>query len=191
MMRINEFAFLCFHADNTACQMVWLPICAADRMGPDDLLIRINEDLVLAWLSAKVERATKRFAELASMGAEESRWSGRSAGGERNGGFAENFQAISAPIDASRQREVEAECKQHALEAVCEYLSDEWATKLAEKFRYLRPYVRGVKHVVRFVFFSSVGAIFIFFPGGVWFQQFSGSSGWCCFRRSAGAYNRV
>lgn len=128
----NSFPFLSFHF-----LQLLLIICAADRMGPDDLLIRINEELVLAWLSAKVGRATKRFVELASMGVEESRWGGGgSAGGAHDEGFAGDFQAIPAPTDAaSRRMEVEAESKQHALEAVCEYLSEEWATKLAEKFR--------------------------------------------------------
>lgn len=103
-------------------------------MGPDDLLIRVNEDSVMAWLSAKVERATKRFAELAS---DEGGWSGWAAGGGRGGsrGFAKDFQTIASPLDARRGKEVEAECKQRALEAVCEYLGDEWATKLAEKNR--------------------------------------------------------
>ncbi|CAM9798022.1 unnamed protein product [Ectocarpus fasciculatus] len=104
-----------------------------DRMGPDDLLIRINEESVLAWLAAKVERATRRFTELATGGGGESGWvgGGAAAGGA---GFARDFQAIAAPMDARRQKEVEAECKQRALEAVCEYLGDEWATKLAERF---------------------------------------------------------
>lgn len=105
-------------------------------MGPDDLLIRINEGSVLAWLSAKVERATKRFTELA--GGDEGRASGWAGGGSAggSGGFAKNFQTIaSSPSDARRDKEVQAECRQRALEAVCEYLGDEWATKLAEKFR--------------------------------------------------------
>ena len=102
-------------------------------MGPDDLLIRINEESVLAWLSAKVERATKRFTELASGEGGESGWAGGSAG---SGGFAKEFQTIASPLDARRDQEVKAECRQRALEAVCEYLGDEWATKLAEKFRW-------------------------------------------------------
>lgn len=104
-------------------------------MGPDDLLIRINEDSVLAWLSAKVERATRRFAELASSEGEGSGWAGGSAG---SGGFAKEFQTITSPLDARRDKEVKAECRQRALEAVCEYLGDEWATKLAEKFRWVK-----------------------------------------------------
>lgn len=104
-------------------------------MGPDDLLIRINEDSVLSWLSAKVERAATRFTDLATKeGAQESPgWAaGAGAGGE---GYAGDFQTIFAPMDARRRKEVEAECKQRALEAVCEYLGEDWATKLAEKFR--------------------------------------------------------
>lgn len=104
-------------------------------MGPDDLLIRINEDSVLAWLSAKVERATRRFAELASSEGGGSGWAGGSAG---SGGFAKEFQTITSPLDARRDKEVKAECRQRALEAVCEYLGDEWATKLAEKFRWVK-----------------------------------------------------
>ncbi|CAN0222533.1 unnamed protein product, partial [Hapterophycus canaliculatus] len=106
-----------------------------DRMGPDDLLIRINEEMVLSWLSAKVERATARFTDLANKEGEQggSGWAvGGGAGGE---GYAGDFQTIAAPMDARRRKEVEAECKQRALEAVCEYLGDSWATKLAEKFR--------------------------------------------------------
>lgn len=111
-------------------------------MGPDDLLIRVNEDSVLAWLSAKVERATRRFAELAAGsdaggGGGSSGWALAAAGG--GAGFAKDFRAIAdaAPaVGGRRQKEVEAECRQRALEAVCEYLGDEWATRLAEKFRY-------------------------------------------------------
>ena len=117
-------------------------------MGPDDLLIRINEDSVLAWLSAKVDRATRRFTELATskdggdVGGVSSRWAtaGGGGGGGGGAGFAKDFRAIAdtaapAAVDERRQKEVEAECRQRALEAVCEYLGDEWATKLAEKFR--------------------------------------------------------
>lgn len=100
-------------------------------MGPDELLIRLNEDSVLAWLKAKVERATKRFTELAG-----SRAKGGGGGGDGGGeGFARGFAAITAP-DAARQGEIAAECRQQALEAVCEYLDEEWARKLADKFRY-------------------------------------------------------
>lgn len=105
-------------------------------MGPDDLLIRINEDSVLTWLSSKVERAAARFTDLATkdVAQGESGWAaGGAAGGE---GYAGDFQTIAAPMDARRRKEVEAECKQRALEAVCEYLGDDWATKLAEKFRW-------------------------------------------------------
>lgn len=105
---------------------------AADRMGPDELLLRLNEDSVLAWLTAKVERATKRFTELAT-----SRARGGGAGGDGGGGdgFAKGFAAITAP-DGTGQEEIAAECKQEALGAVCEYLDEEWARKLADKFRY-------------------------------------------------------
>eukprot|EP00752_Nemacystus_decipiens_P016423 g14680.t1 len=113
-----------------------------DRMGPDDLLIRINEQSVLGWLSAKVERATKRFTELASGEGGESRWAGGSA---ESGGFAKEFRAIASPLDTSRDKEVKAECRQRALEAVCEYLGDEWATKLAEKFSTERGVLFGGK----------------------------------------------
>lgn len=111
-------------------------------MGPEDLLIRISEDAVVAWLSAKVERATQRFTELASNGGGGSGWAGESAGG---GGFAKDFQTIASPPDPRKDEEVKAECRQRALEAVCEYLGDEWATKLAEKFRCAMCFARAVQ----------------------------------------------
>ncbi|CAM9330606.1 unnamed protein product [Scytosiphon promiscuus] len=116
-----------------------------DRMGPDDLLIRINEDSVLSWLSGKVERATTRFMDLATKDGAQAE-SGWAAGGGASGeGYAGDFQTIATPIDARRRKEVEAECKNLALEAVCEYLGDDWATKLAEKFSTERAILFGGK----------------------------------------------
>ena len=108
-------------------------------MGPDDLLIRINETSVLAWLASKVERATKRFMELASDSDCDEGIAGGGGGGGGDGGggtkFARSFEALSVPVGA-RKEKIEAGCKRQALEAVCEYLSEEWGGKLAEKFRY-------------------------------------------------------
>lgn len=108
-----------------------LPVGPTDRLGPDDLLIRVNEDSILAWLTAKVERATKRFAELA-MRCDAGVGNARPLDGE---GFAAGFTAIVTTNDPGRQHQVAAQSKQQALEAVCEYLDDDWARKLAEKFR--------------------------------------------------------
>lgn len=82
----------------------------------------------MSWLVVKVERATKRFVEVtqAGQGAEE-------IGGE---GFASGFTAIATTPDARHKGEIEAECRQQALEAVCEYLAEDWGAKLAGRFRY-------------------------------------------------------
>lgn len=110
-------------------------------MGPDDLLIRINEASVLAWLTAKVERATKRFVDLANDcdGEGGVPGGGGNGGGSGGGGggtsFARSYEAVASPGGA-RKEEIETGCKQQALEAVCEYLDEEWGGKLAEKFRY-------------------------------------------------------
>ena len=98
-------------------------VVVTDRLGPDELLIRINEDMVMAWLTAKVKRATARFAELIEGG----------KGAQEGEGFASGFSAIAA-ADTDRPVEGKAECQQQALGTVCEYIGAEWAEKLAASF---------------------------------------------------------
>lgn len=80
----------------------------------------------MKWLTAKVKRAAERFAEVAKEGED----------AQEEKGFAKGFSAITE-MGTDRSKEVQAECQQQALEAVCEYLAEDWAGKLAVNFGFV------------------------------------------------------
>lgn len=88
---------------------------------------------MLDWLAEKVTRASKRFAELATgpPGADGREAEAMSGGAQ---GFAARFLAMNTQDEPRMREEIEAESKQQALEAVCEYVKEDWAEKLAKKF---------------------------------------------------------
>lgn len=90
---------------------------------------------MLKWLVAKVERASKRFRELAmASDGDGGRRVGRTAISGDGKGFVAEFRTSETFNDPGVRGMIEEESKQQALEAVCEYLQDDWAVKLAEKF---------------------------------------------------------
>lgn len=107
----------------------------ADRLGPDELLIRLNEDSVLRWLTAKVERSSTRISQLATESAKVNDGNLPPGSLARKRGSAQGFNLIATADDEDRRKELEAEGRHQALEAVCEYINEEWGRKLAEKFR--------------------------------------------------------
>lgn len=112
-----------------------LTFIPSDRLGPEELLIRLNEDSVLTWLTAKVERTSSRILGLTMEVAATNRCVRNAGGTDCTGSYAEGFSSVATKDDISRRKELEAESKQHALEAVCEYIDEKWGQKLAEKFR--------------------------------------------------------
>ncbi|CAM9323267.1 unnamed protein product [Choristocarpus tenellus] len=143
-----------------------------DRLGPETILYRLNEDSVLTWLTSKVERAAARFQEIA----DEAEAAARAAGGGI-AGFAAGFatlQETGPPCVDKEKREggkgaiggdcgggihlglevgqgsekgakVGTLCTQQALEVVSEYVADEWVDRLAECFRTERSVLFGGK----------------------------------------------
>ncbi|CAM9147265.1 unnamed protein product [Discosporangium mesarthrocarpum] len=112
-----------------------------DRLGPETILYRLNEDTVLSWLEEKVVRAARRFQEVADA-AELA--SSRAGGG--GAGFAAGFTTlVSSERGRALGTTVGRPCTQQALEVVSEYLADEWVDRLAERFSTERSVIFGTK----------------------------------------------